>query len=280
MPAILCEKLERSVAKLLSLFTPPWPRPEPGVHPSAVVAPTARLGADTAVGPHVVIGEGAIIGDRTVFHAGVHVGAECKLGHSCVLWDHVVVRERCTLGDRVILHPHVVIGGDGFGYYFADGVHQKIAHGGIVRIEDDVEIGAGTTVDRAKFGATMIGRGTKIDNLVQIGHNVVVGENCLIVAGVLIGGSAVLKDRVTLGGNAGIKEHNTLEEGVRVAAHSCVWGDVAAGSFVSGIPARDNRQYLRGLALAARLPELHEQVRELTERLKNLEAATDHPQSG
>ena len=280
MPSLRAGSVERALSQLLSLFAPPVPRPEPGVHPTAVVAETAVLGRDAAVGPHVVIGDRAVIGDRSCLYAGVHVGADCRIGVDCVVWDHAVIRERCEIGDRVILHPHVVIGSDGFGYYFAEGKHNKIPHGGRVVVGDDVEIGAGSTLDRSKVGETVVGAGTKIDNLVQVGHNVRIGAHCIVVAHCGIGGSTVLGDGVVLGGQVGLRDNITLGDGVVVSACSCVSRDVAPGKMLGGIPAYDHGQYLRVQTVMHRLPDLVRQVKELAKRVQSLESADDQPIRG
>ncbi len=276
MPSLRTDSVERTVAQLLGRFAPPVPRPAAGVHPTAVVAGSAGLGAEAAIGPYVVIGERTVIGDRTILHAGVHVGDDCRIGADCRIWDHVVIRERCEVGDRVILHPHVVIGSDGFGYYFAEGRHHKIPHGGRVVVADDVEIGSGSTLDRSKVGETVVGAGTKIDNLVQIGHNVRIGAHCILIAHCGIGGSAVLGNGVILGGRVGIRDNVTLGDGVVVAACSCVGRDIPPGQTVGGISAYDHQIYKRVLALTPKLPDIVCQVRDLARRVESLEATTDH----
>jgi UDP-3-O-[3-hydroxymyristoyl] glucosamine N-acyltransferase len=278
MPAVVCANVERAVAQLLGAFGPPPPTPEPGVHPSAVVAAEARLGEGVSVGPYVVIGPRATIGARTILHAGVHVGEDCAIGADCRLWNHVVVRERCRLGDRVIIHPGAVIGADGFGYYFDGGRHNKVPHPGIVVIGNDVEIGANACIDRSKSGATTIGDGVKIDNLVQIAHNVEIGANSVICAQVGIAGSARLGRMVVLGGQVGIRDNIVLHDGVLVAACSCVPQDVPAGTRMSGVPAVESRQFLRENASLHRLPELVAEFARLAKRVEKLEAAADDQQ--
>jgi len=280
MPAILCSDPEAAIALILERLAPPVWTPEPGVHPTAVVAETARLGEGVAVGPCAVVGHQAVIGDRTVLHAHVVIGPDATVGADSVFWPHVVVRERCRIGSRVIAHPQVTIGSDGYGYRFADGRHHKIPQTGIVRIEDDVEIGAGSCIDRAKVGETVIGQGTKIDNLVQIAHNVQVGPHCLLVAQVGLSGTVKLGQYVVLGGKAGVREHVNVGDGVRVAGGGALWQDAPAGATLGGNPACDSRLWVRQRHLVGKLPEMHARMRELEKRVASLEAAADDQRDG
>lgn len=277
MPAVLCDDPSFAMIRILAMFAPPVPRPPVGVHPSAVVAPSARLGVGVRVGPHVVIGDEARIGDGCTLHGSVWIGAECELGPECEIWPGTVIRERCRLGRRVVVHPNVTIGADGFGYHFRDGVHHKIPHIGSVEIGDDVEIGSGTCIDRAKFGVTRIGAGAKIDNLCQIAHNVEIGPNCIIVAQCGIAGSTRLGRGVVLGGKVGVRDHLSLGDGLRAAACCCISKDFGPGAVVNGIPAVENQQYLREQAMVRRLPDLAAALRELTRRVEQLESAENHP---
>jgi len=278
LPAVLCKDMERAVIGVLGAFAPPVPGPATGVAPTARVAPSAVLGNGVAVGEHVIVEADARIGDNTVLHAGVFIGPEAAVGCDCRLWNNVVVRERCEIGNRVIIHPNSVIGADGYGYEFYEGRHHRVPHVGRVTIGDDVEIGACSTVDRSKVGSTIIGSGTKIDNLVQVAHNVKVGENCLLCAQVGVAGSTTLGDGVVLGGQAGTRDNIVLHAGVMVAACSCVGQDVPAGIKVMGMPAVDSRRFLRESASMRRLPDLVSQLRDLASRVQELEtAANDKP---
>lgn len=276
MPAVLCANPQAAILTVLEHFAPPVPRPADGVHPTAVVAASAKLGKGVAIGPHVTVGESAHIGDGCVIHAGVFIGDAATLGRDCVLWPGVVVRERCSLGDRVVIHPNATIGADGFGYQFMAGRHVKIPQIGTVRIEDDVEIGANTCIDRAKCGSTVIGRGTKIDNLVQVAHNVQIGPDCMIVAQTGIAGSSRLGRLVVLGGQVGVRDHVTLNDGVQAAACAAISKDIPAGMTVIGQPAVEHEQFVRERAKIRRLPQMAEQLADLIKRVERLEASADH----
>ncbi len=250
-------------SKVVALFAPPPVACPPGVHPTAVIAPEARIDAGVHVGPHAVIEAGVRLGAGTIIGAGSFIGAETILGEHCFLHPRVVVRERCTIGNRVILHSGAVIGSDGFGYEFSGGSHRKIPQTGTVQIGDDVEIGANATIDRGRFGKTWIQEGCKIDNLVQIAHNVVVGPHSLIVAQTGISGSTTLGSRVTLAGQVGLAGHLHIGEGAIVTAQSGITKDVPAGAVLSGRHGRPATETLRLEALYLRLPELWRRLREL-----------------
>lgn len=281
MPAILCERVDRSVAKLLGAFAANPTRPEPGVHTTAVVHESARIGDGAAIGPCAVIAADVSIGAPSVIHAGVYVGAGTTVGDDCVFWPNVVIRDGCVIGHRVTIHPGAVIGADGLGYYFDEGSHHKIPHIGGVRLEDDVEIGACACIDRAKFGYTTIGRGTKIDNLVQIAHNVRVGEHCVIAGQCGISGSVRIGDFCVFGGRAGAVDNVAVGDGARLAGgHTIATKDIPPGVTVSGFPARDHRQEMRQQALVRRLPALADLVKDLTARVNQLESSADHQSRG
>jgi UDP-3-O-[3-hydroxymyristoyl] glucosamine N-acyltransferase len=208
-------------------------------------------------------------------HAGVAVGAWTEIGSDCVLWNHVVIRERVRVGDRVAIHAGSIVGADGFGYAFRDGAHRKVPQIGTVHIEDDVEIGASCTIDRAKCGVTRIGRGTKIDNLVQVAHNVVIGEHCMIVAQCGISGSTRLGPYVTLAGQVGLADQLTVGARAAVTAQSGVSKSIPEGEVWRGTPAMPIRSYQRVEASARKLPRWAETLRELQKRVERLESAAN-----
>ncbi len=276
MPLIRVKHVQAAVAELLGHWAPPSDHPPPGVHPTAVIADDAEVSGTAAIGAGVTIGPRARIGPGSILRARVAVAGEAVVGRDCLLAEAVVLGTRCILGDRVIVGPHSVIGWDGFGYYFADGRHHKIPHIGHVEIGDDVEIGACACVDRAKFGATRIGAGTKIDNLVQIAHNVQIGRHCIIAAQVGIAGSARLGDGVVLMGHVGVRDNVTIGDGVTSAAYAAIAGDIEPGQTVAGIPARDAREALRIVQAWPKLPDVLKRLRELESRVNALESPKDH----
>ncbi len=262
-PALVSANPYLDFARALELFYRP-PQPLPGVHPAAVIAATAVVGANASIGPCVVIGERARLGRNAVLHPHVTIYEGVEIGDDFCAHAHAVVREFCRVGNRVILQNGVVVGSDGYGFARrADGTHHKIPQSGIVIIEDDVEIQANACIDRAAVGETRIGRGSKVDNLVQIGHACHVGENAILCAQAGIAGSTVLGNNVGLAGQVGIINHLTIGDGVQVTAQSGVGHDIPAGQKVSGSPAFDNRQWLRATAVFERLPELQKAVRRL-----------------
>lgn len=262
------EAFQRVVDKLAP---PPAPHPE-GIHPSAVIAPDAVLGNGVGVGAHVVIEAGARVGPRTRLWAGCYLGANTQVGEDCILYPHVCIREYCQIGHRVILHNGVVVGGDGFGYTVdARGVRTKVPQRGSVVIGDDTEIGCNSTVDRARFGVTRIGRGVKIDNLVHVAHNVAIGDHAVLVAQVGISGSTVIGDHVILGGQAGVAGHLAIGPHTLVSARAGVTKDIPPHSHVSGFPASPHLHEARRVAHVNRLPHLKKHVALLEQRLESLE---------
>ncbi|MGD0060803.1 MAG: UDP-3-O-(3-hydroxymyristoyl)glucosamine N-acyltransferase [Verrucomicrobiia bacterium] len=248
-PSEAFAELVRQVAPLPVAFPP-------GIHPTAVVASTARLGKDVSVQPHAVIEDRVVIGDRTVIGAGAYIGHESHVGSDGRFYANVSLRERTIIGDRVILHSGVVLGADGFGYEQVNGTHKKIPQVGNVEIGDDVEIGANSAIDRGRFGRTRVGKGTKIDNLVQIGHNCVIGEHCIICGLVGIAGSTIIGNHVTLAGQVGIAGHLTIGDKSIIMAQAGVTKDVPPGSIMLGAPAVPHKEFKRMNAAVQRLPEI------------------------
>jgi len=246
-PVILVDHVDAALVKVLEAMAPPTPMPEPGVHPTAVVDDSATLGEGARIGARCYVGAGAVIGDRSVLQPGATVADHARIGCDCTIWYGVVIRDRCVIGDRCIIHPNVSIGADGFGHRAAPGGKGllRIPQIGIVEIGHDVEIGAGTCIDRGTFGSTRIGDGTKIDNLCQIGHNCQIGR-CVIMAGSGgLAGSVTVGDGVLLGGSVGVKDHVTIGDGAQVAAYAAVKDDIPAGARWAGYPAQDVREAVR-----------------------------------
>jgi UDP-3-O-[3-hydroxymyristoyl] glucosamine N-acyltransferase len=263
-----------ALTQVLSWFAPPRPVVPPGIHPTAVVESGATVDG-AAIGPSVFVGAGARIGAGTQLHAGVYVGGVAQVGADCVIWPNVVVRERCRIGDRVVIHSNSTIGADGFGYLFRGREHRKIPQIGIVVIEDDVEIGANTCIDRARSGETRIGRGTKIDNLVQIAHNCRIDEHCIIVGQVGLSGSCSLGKYAVLAGQVGISDHVHVGEGALIGGQSGVHCDVPPGSRWVGLPAQNAADMARQWAALKKLPRLLEQMRELSKRIERIESSAN-----
>jgi UDP-3-O-[3-hydroxymyristoyl] glucosamine N-acyltransferase len=230
-----------------------------------------QIGPDVSIWPFVTLGDRVKIGARATLYPGVFIGDDSVVGDDCLLYPNVTVRERCTIGQRVIVHSGTVIGSDGFGYVQQEGRHHKIPQMGTVVIEDDVELGANVTVDRATFGRTVIKRGTKVDNLVQIAHNVTVGEHNILVAQVGIAGSTTLGSHVIVGGQAGLSDHIEIGDRVMIAARSGVNRSLTGNQIVSGAPAMPHEVSIKAQAVVPRLPELRQQVRELEKRVRELE---------
>ncbi len=269
-PALRCAAPQQALIQLLTLFHPETPA-KPGIDPAAVVAADAHVDASACVGALTVVEAGARIGAGVRLYPLVYVGAGVEIGEGCIIYPHVTLRDGVRLGRRVIVHPGAVLGADGFGYAFHDGAHRKIPQVGGVRVEDDVEIGANTTIDRATFGDTVVGRGTKIDNLVQLGHNVEVGEHCIIVSQVGVSGSSRLGRGVVLAGQVGVADHVTIGDGAMIGGRSGIAADVAPGDKLLGTPARPILQAKRIMLAEAKLPELLQRVRVLERRLQALE---------
>jgi UDP-3-O-[3-hydroxymyristoyl] glucosamine N-acyltransferase len=261
----------RALARILELFAPA-PESSPGIHPTAVVASTARIDSTASVGPLCVVAERAVLGPGARLEAQVTVGEDCEVGADSVLHPQVTLYPRSVVGARCILHAGVVLGGDGFGFATSDGAHHKLRHLGRAVLEDDVEVGANSTIDRGLLGDTRIGAGTKIDDLVMVAHNVRVGRGCLLVAQAGIAGSARLGDGVTVAGQSGIIGHVEIGDRVVVATKSAVLGPVEEGRRVAGIPAIDLAKWRRQQALIGRLADLRARLLRLEQRLGDRES--------
>jgi UDP-3-O-[3-hydroxymyristoyl] glucosamine N-acyltransferase len=237
-----------------------------GIHPSAIVDPSAQLGECVSVQPYAVIEAGAKIGDNTIIGAGTYIGHETVIGSECLIYPRVTIRERSRIGSRVIIHSGAVIGADGFGFEMVDGRQEKIQQLGIVQIDDDVEIGANTTVDRARFGRTWIQHGVKIDNLVQVAHNVVIGKHSVVAAQTGISGSTRVGGHVQMGGQVGIVGHVTIADRTLIGAQSGVSKDIGGGVWF-GYPAMPMPEAKRQIAWVRRLGKLFERVKEIEKKL-------------
>jgi UDP-3-O-[3-hydroxymyristoyl] glucosamine N-acyltransferase len=253
-------------ARVLPLFFPERAF-APGLHPTALVDPSARIDSAAHIGPYCVIGENVRIGPGAVLQGGNHIGRNSVIGAQSRLFPNVVLYEQTQIGQRVRIHAGAVIGSDGFGYVFDSGFHRKVPQVGHVIIQDDVEIGANVTIDRGALGPTVIGKGTKIDNLVQIAHNVTLGEHCLVVAQVGIAGSTKLGQYTTVAGQAGIAGHLKIGNKVTIAAQSGVMHDIPEGGKWMGSPAQPDRQYKRQTIALHHLPELIRRVSDLEKQL-------------
>lgn len=264
---LLVENPSLALTKLCSLVEARMnPRPKPGIHATAVVDPTAKIAASAHVGPLVVIEAGAVIGENVIVEAGVFIGRSARIGDDCRLAPRSIVAAFCILGRRVKLQPGAIIGGDGYGYNTIDGRHEKIPQLGIVLLEDDVEIGSGCTIDRARFSKTVIGEGTKLDNLVHVAHNVVIGKHCLIVAQVGISGSSTIGNNVIIGGQVGIVGHIKIGDGAKFGGQTGVVQDVPAGASMWSTPAIP-------MIAAQKLGLLQERIPELFRRVGRIEDA-------
>jgi UDP-3-O-[3-hydroxymyristoyl] glucosamine N-acyltransferase len=258
-PLLLVSSARAALAAILASLEPPRP-PAPYRHPSAIVDATAQIGPDVHIGPQVYVGPRAEIGPECVLLAGAIVGADARLGRRGTLHPRAMLLDRCVAGERVVLQAGAIVGSDGFGYVFIDGHFDKIPQVGIVTLGDDVEIGANTCVDRAQMGATSIGAGSKIDNLIQIGHNCRIGKHTAFAAMTGLAGSTIVGDYVLVGGQSAFKGHITVGSRVRIAGNTMVWGDVPDDAFVSGQPAHDHREELRQQVRLRSLGKLFERV--------------------
>ena len=252
------------------LFNPPKVYP-PGIHPSAIISESAVVDPSVHIGPLVTIESGVVIGANSVVLANCVIGEGSILGDDCLMYSNVTLYHGCRIGDRVIIHSGTVVGSDGYGYATSEGIHHKIPQVGIVRIENDVEVGANVTIDRAALGETRIGEGTKIDNLVQIAHNVTIGKGCILVAQVGISGSSKLCNYVILGGQVGIAGHLEIGDGTIIAAQSGVSKDIGPGKTLLGSPAREILKAKKTEACVRRLPETLKRLKKLENKVSDLE---------
>lgn len=248
-----------------------------GISDQAVVHPEARVGNEPSIHPLAVVCEGAVVGSRVTLMPGAYVGTGARVGDNTVLHPHVVLEKNVLVGNNVIIHAGTVIGSDGFGFARDGDRHKKIVHAGTVRIEDDVEIGAGCAIDRAVMGETVIGQGSKLDNLIQIGHNVQIGPNCILVAQAGIAGSAELQDNVTMAGQSGVAGHITVGSGAVVMGKASVFKDVPPGAHVAGTPAIDVKDWRKAAAVFARLDDLRKRISRLEKELKELGTYRKNP---
>lgn len=269
---IVCKNVDVAFATVVAMYADEPPAMVPGIHPSAVVAPDAKIGNNVSINANAVIESGAEIGDNTVIGAGCYIGHDAKIGADSILYPNVTVMYRCIVGRKAVFHPGVVIGGDGFGFVPGPNGLVKVPQTGIVQIDDDVEIGANTTVDRARFGRTWIKSNVKIDNQVMIAHNVVIGESSIIVAQAGIAGSSELGRGVILAAKAGVNGHITLGDGVQVAGTSGVLRSVPAGQTVIGTPAESQREFMARISLPGRFEKLSKKFAALQQEVAELKA--------
>ena len=260
-----------AIARLLPLFFPPDAH-SPGIHPGASVAATAVIDPTAHIGPGCAVGENSVVGAHSVLMGGNHIGRDCVIGENTCLFPNVVIYPRCKIGNRVAIHASTVIGSDGYGYVFDEGRHRKMLQVGNVVIHDDVEIGANAAIDRGALGSTVIGQGTKIDNLVHIAHNVVIGRHCLVMGQVGFAGSTVLGDYCVIASQSGIAGHLKLGNQATVGAKSGVMRDIPDKQTVLGIPAYPDKQTKRQWIAAQQMPDLIRKLRELEKKVEELSA--------
>ena len=261
-PLIVVENVRLALSRALDMLAPEQPR-GPFRHPSAVIESDAAIAEDVYIGAGAYVGSAVTIGAGSVVGAGAYVGERVTIGAGVRIHPHAKLLSGCTVGDRVVLHVGSVIGSDGFGWAFAEGRAERIPQIGNVVLEDDVEIGANSCIDRAQIGSTRVGAGTKIDNLVQVGHNCRIGKHCVIAALTGLAGSTVIGDYVKVGGQVGFRGHITVGSGVTIAGGSGIWGNVEDGATISGNPANDHHEELRRQVMIRKLPKLFDRVEAL-----------------
>ncbi len=268
---IQVENPSLAFAHILSLVGPEPIKFPPGIHKTAIIGENVKFGENITIQPYAIIEDNVEIGDNCFIGAFVYIGHFTKIGNDCLIYPHVVIRERIKIGHRVIIHPGTVIGGDGFGFATVKGVHHKIPQIGNVEIGDDVEIGSNVTIDRARFDKTYIGNGVKIDNLVQIAHNVYIGDNSIIVAQVGISGSTTIGKNVIIAGQAGIIGHIKVGDNSIIGGKAGVTKDIPQNTHVTGFPAREKWEDMRYQAYLRKFPELIERIKKLEEKIEKLE---------
>ncbi|MBU1122941.1 MAG: UDP-3-O-(3-hydroxymyristoyl)glucosamine N-acyltransferase [Candidatus Omnitrophota bacterium] len=279
-PVIKTDNPSLAFAKVVGVVVSNNIRHPKGIHAGAVISPEAKIGKNVAIGAGAIIEDGAIIGDNTIIYGNCYVGYNARIGNNCLIYPNVTVRERVEIKDRVIIHSGTVLGSDGFGFAMMKGVQEKIPQIGTVVIDDDVEIGANVTIDRARFDKTVIGKGTKIDNLVQIAHNVIIGENCIIVAQAGISGSTTLGKNVILAGQAGLVGHIRVGDGAIAAAQAGVTKSIPPYTKVSGYPAKPHDIAKRVNACIQKLPVLYKKINQLEKKIIELENKLRSNQNG
>ena len=272
-PQLIVKNVDAALIEVLNIFAPELRPAVKGIDPTAKIGQSVTIAEGASIGPGVVIDDGAKVGTNSIIAGGCKIGQNSKVGENCRLDCNVVVYHNCTIGNNVIIQANTTVGSTGFAYAVIDGCNRLIPHNGTVVIEDFVEIGANSCVDRAKFGQTRIGAGTKIDNFVQIAHNVVIGKCCLIAGQVGIAGSCKIGDGVILAGHAGLSDNIEIGDGTMVGATSVVFHSVGPGQKLFGTPALIAREAIRGMTLTKRLPKLVEQLKQLITRVENLETA-------
>jgi UDP-3-O-[3-hydroxymyristoyl] glucosamine N-acyltransferase len=270
IPVIKSKNPHLSFVRVVEMFYEPY-RPEAGIHPTAVVSPSAKIGKDVSIGPFVHVGDGAKIGDKTVIFPFVAIYPGVKIGKETVIHSHVSIREDIQIGNRVIIHNNSVIGSDGFGYLRDKDSSIKIPQVGTVIIKDDVEIGANTAIDRAALGETVIKKGTKIDNLVQVAHNVEIGPNSILAGQTGISGSVKMGKNVIMGGQVAVADHLKIGDNVTVAGKTGITRDVPDNSVIAGFPHQDIREWRKSSITFSRLSELYNDIRDLKRKIKELE---------
>lgn len=267
-PCIRTDNPSLAFAKVVTLLSDYKAKHPQGIHPTAIISSKAKLGQNLSIGPYTVIEDDVVIGDNTIIYASCYIGQNTQIGNNCLIYPNVTLREKIKLGNNIIVHSGTVIGSDGFGFANVDEIQEKIPQIGTVILEDNVEIGANVTIDRARFDKTIIGKGTKIDNLVQIAHNVVTGKNCIIVAQAGISGSTELGDKVIIAGQAGLVGHIKIGNNTVIAAQAGVTKSFPANVIVSGYPAKPHAFAKKINAYINLLPEMYLKVKELEKKIQ------------